>query len=103
MKNFYLCVDDYGTGGIWYVIEANSEYDINRILPFLKVVNSRPQWMGESEYQELLKTSYFDIESLPTSGMLGLTLQERLKRFKGEGATYSPEQLSQIVNDHIRK
>ena len=46
----FLVVDDYGTGGIWFVVRAANEDDIRAVLPKVVIYpsGSRPEWMSAS-------------------------------------------------------
>jgi len=103
MKKSFLCVDDYGMGGIWYVVLSESWERIAEKLPFLICVENRPDWMDQQHYEKIAATGTFDIDNLPTEGILGLTLQERMRRFRGEPSQLSSEQASQLINDLLKK
>jgi hypothetical protein len=53
MKPSHLAVYDYGTGGVWAVIVAESTEAIVLRYPVLKVVEQRPEWMGDAEFDQL--------------------------------------------------
>ena len=68
----YLVVDDYGTGGIWFVIIADSEEQIHARLPSVKVYapETRPSWMSEEFLEEIARRRTFEIEQLPKSAWM---------------------------------
>ena len=51
----FLVVDDYGTGGIWFVVRAANANDIRAFLPKVVIypAGSRPEWMSEEDQQTL--------------------------------------------------
>ena len=69
MKKTYLVVYDYGTGGLWGFVKANSESEILDKFPELKVVSERPNWMDDKLYSEIKTKNYFDIHN-PTGWLL---------------------------------
>ena len=74
MKEDFLVVYDYGTGGIWTVMRARSAEEIIQKYPVLKVVEKRPPWMTENEYEKVLSRAT-DIDDPPV-GWLSLALTE---------------------------
>jgi hypothetical protein len=73
-KKRYLVVYDYGTGGLWGVIEARSETEILSEYPELKIV-SRPAWMSEERFRTL---EVHDIDGAPW-GILNAVLDDRYR------------------------
>lgn len=65
----FLAVDDYGTGGIWFILIAESEDEIHSVLPRVRVFppGERPDWMSDEIYQEIDQRRKFNIRSLPQS------------------------------------
>ncbi len=53
-KNEYLCVYDYGMGGIWLVMSARSPDEIEKRFPGITAYADKPEWMKQEE-----KTEYF--------------------------------------------
>ena len=51
----FLVVDDYGTGGIWFVVRAATEDDIRALLPNVLIYPTglRPEWMSEEERADI--------------------------------------------------
>ena len=64
-KQRYLVLHDYGMGGVWGVMAARSEQEIHQKYPQLKVVEARPGWMSEADYDDILSNSSFDIDDEP--------------------------------------
>jgi len=70
-KKTFLTVYDYGTGGIWSFIDAESEEAIERKFPELKVVAERPAWMTEDFARTIEQSRHFDIDA-PGEWLLNL-------------------------------
>lgn len=66
MKQQYLAVYDYGTGGLWGLIKARSQDEIATKYPTLRVVDIRPAWMTDAIYSEIVTHNAFDIGDPPT-------------------------------------
>ena len=66
MKRKYLVCYDYGTGGVWKVVLADSADAITDRFPELVVVYSRPDWMTEEDLERLDDNAY-DIDTPPDS------------------------------------
>ena len=65
MKNKYLIVHDYGMGGVWGIISARSEQEIRQKYPSVKIMETRPTWMTNAEYSQILSKNSFDIDDAP--------------------------------------
>jgi hypothetical protein len=65
----FLVVDDYGTGGIWFVLNAASEDQIHAELRNVKVFapGTKPDWMTEAFLRDVADRRTFDIDELPAS------------------------------------
>src|SRR5271166_5995750 len=74
----FLVVDDYGTGGIWFMIQASSEAQIRAALPTVRIYppGSRPEWMSDEALSEIAIRRTYDLDSLPTSDWMN-RLRER--------------------------
>jgi hypothetical protein len=48
-KKKYLAMHDYGMGGVWIYIFANSVQEINKKYPMLSIVTKKPAWLEEYE------------------------------------------------------
>ena len=62
MKRPYLVCHDYGAGGSWAFMLAESAEDIKRRYPRLVVVTARPSWLNEALEDRLRSTMTIDIE-----------------------------------------
>ena len=51
----YLCVDDYGMGGIWFLIDAKSPNEVEHKLPGVKAFGLKPDWMSKKDHREYLE------------------------------------------------
>ncbi len=71
-KYTFLCAHDYGMGGVWMTISARSADEIEEKYPDLTVVDDRPDWMTYDVYEEIVKTSSYDIDS-PTGWLFSFT------------------------------
>jgi hypothetical protein len=65
MKQPYLVVYDYDTGGIWAVIYANSPEQILAKYPELKIMEPPPDWMVGTKAREIAESTIFDIDDNP--------------------------------------
>jgi hypothetical protein len=61
-KSEYFAIHDYGTGGLWFIINAHSSKEIVDRFPFLKVVEKRPAWWDENEYRSMRSNAFRDID-----------------------------------------
>jgi hypothetical protein len=64
-KREYLVVYDYGTGGIWGIISANSPLEILNKYPQLQIVSSPPIWMTDEIFERDIRRRAFDISEPP--------------------------------------
>lgn len=62
MKRRFLVNYDYGMGGAWAFVLAESEQDLVSRFPELTVVTDPPEWLTESEAQHLAETLTVDID-----------------------------------------
>jgi hypothetical protein len=71
-KKRFLVVDDYRTGGIWFVVLAHSKDDIHLRLPRVRVwaPGTRPDWMSDELFDDVGKRRTFDIDNLPSSAWM---------------------------------
>jgi hypothetical protein len=74
-KQPILVCHDYGTGGVWAVVLANSAAEVKRKYPWLATFEERPQWLSQEEYEAIASTQVFDIDDAP-SGWLLTAVQE---------------------------
>jgi hypothetical protein len=49
MSSEFLVVYDYDTGGVWAFVLAESEEQIQELMPELRVVSRRPAWLNDEE------------------------------------------------------
>jgi len=75
MKQRYLVLYDYGQGGLWGYVLAETAEDITRRFPELVVVNEVPDWMG-GDLEVRLRETEEDIDS-PRGGLLANLLSNR--------------------------
>lgn len=52
MKNKYLTMYDYQTGGVWVYIWAESKQDIIQRYPLLNIIEERPEWLTEEKERQ---------------------------------------------------
>jgi len=76
MKTKHLVIYDYGQGGLWAFVLAESSAEIERRYPELKVVREIPGWMTDELRARLEATETYDLEA-PPSGLLADLIQER--------------------------
>lgn len=75
-KTFLVCYD-YGMGGLWGLLSAQSESDIRRIFPELSIFQERPRWMKDEQYVRIVEKQRHDIDETP-KGMLKAVIEDRL-------------------------
>ena len=63
MRDAYLVLYDYGTGGVWSYLRADSPQQIVERFPALKVYESPPEWMTDSDRMAIESASTFDVET----------------------------------------
>jgi hypothetical protein len=71
-KRRFLVVDDYGSGGIWFMVLAQSEDQVRQRLRGVKVWSpgTRPDWMSDDFFDEVASRRTFDIDNLPASAWM---------------------------------
>ena len=72
----FLVLYDYGQGGVWAVVEADSELAITSSFPELKVFADRPSWMSDAHVARLQEQA-IDLDH--TTGLLADILKSRSK------------------------
>lgn len=65
MKQNYLVVYDYETGGVWAIVHARSKEEIIEKFPKLTIVETQPAWMTPERYQKIHDTLFQDIDDEP--------------------------------------
>jgi len=76
MKIPFLVCHDYGMGGNWAVIHADSEARLVQKYPWLKVLGKKPSWMSSQEYDSILSTQAFDVDDAPTGWLLAAAREQ---------------------------
>lgn len=76
MKQKHLVVYEYGQGGRWAFVYADSAEEIFERYPELKVVNEVPGWMTPDLRSRLEAAETYDLDAAP-SGLLMDLLRER--------------------------
>ena len=69
MRSRFLTVYDYGTGGVWQYITADSIEQITTKYPKLTVLVEPPAWWSERPIQNLRT---YDIDAEPTDFLKSL-------------------------------
>lgn len=59
MKKEFLVLYDYGTGGVWVIVHARSAQEVETKFQDLAVVSTRPPWMTDKMYSDLMT---FDVD-----------------------------------------
>jgi hypothetical protein len=76
MRTEYLAYYDYGTGGAWVYLLADSAEQIRERFPKLHVANERPSWLTDEQDQLLHERMTIDINDTDNAFLAAL-LQER--------------------------
>jgi len=53
MKKYLICYD-YGTGGVWKSLLAESKQLILVKYPEFNIVESKPAWMDDNQYSDIM-------------------------------------------------
>jgi hypothetical protein len=77
-KQDFLVAYDYGMGGLWAILAARSEDEINERYPELGIATDRPSWMTASDFRRLMRNERHDIDEEPT-GVLAAVVADRRK------------------------
>jgi hypothetical protein len=72
----FMVAYDYGTGGLWGFVRAESEEEIHRVYPELVIVHERPAWMTDESYAQMEQRETYDLGAPPT-GMLKAIVADR--------------------------
>jgi hypothetical protein len=67
LKRWFLCVDDYGMGGVWFSVFAYSAKEIEDRYPKLEVIEPWPDWMTDEMFNGIREKYSFDIDTPPPS------------------------------------
>ena len=65
MKRSFIFGYDYGTGGLYALISANSEQEVLKKYPFLKLVTEEPPGGKAAYFKYLFDKGPFDIDDEP--------------------------------------
>ena len=76
-KKPHLAVYDYGTGGIWVIMDARTGDEITKKYPELTVVGTRRAWMTDDQYGRVLENRSFDVDDEPSGWLLTLVEERR--------------------------
>ena len=72
----FMVVYDYGMGGLWGLVRADSEEEIHRLYPELVIFYERPVWMTDDSYSRIVLKDTYDLNAPPT-GMLAAIVADR--------------------------
>src|SRR5260370_4154646 len=72
----FLAVYDYGTGGVWVYLLADSAAQIHERYPELRVVSDRPDWLTGEEDRRLRERMTIGIDDTQNKFLAAL-LQQR--------------------------
>ena len=61
-KKAHLVCLDYGKGGVWAFVLAESEGEIRRRLPALTIVHEHPPWLDSDEEARIRERMTVDID-----------------------------------------
>jgi len=78
MKTF-LATHDYGMGGVWMLIDAESASQIRDAYPELEVVEARPSFISDETVARLERDVHYDLASEP-EGFLADLIERRAGR-----------------------
>ena len=71
-KEFFVLYD-YGQGGLWAVLRADTEDQIRRRYPCLQIFDTAPRMLSRELQAEIRRTDSFDIDDPPTGWLSDLT------------------------------
>ena len=75
MKTEYLACNDYGTGGVWVYLVADSAAQIRERFPELHVVTARPAWLTDQQDRLLHERMTIDIDDTENAFLAALLHQ----------------------------
>lgn len=76
-KHEFLVTYDYGTGGLWAVLQAICAIDITSKYPQLTVVDERPDWMDDKTYNKIRSNSNYNVNNIPEDSWLQKLNEDR--------------------------
>jgi hypothetical protein len=82
MRQTFLVAFDYGMGGLWAYVEAESAEEIRAKFPELKIVRRPPDWMTPEDAEQIRRTDTYNLDEEPR-GLLAVILNERQQRDDG--------------------
>ncbi len=77
MKRPVLVVYDYGSGGVWAHVLAESPEEVEREFPELKAVTPRPSWMTDDEEGRIASEATYDLHADRSFGLLAEIIDRR--------------------------
>lgn len=77
MKRGFLVLHDYGMGGMWAYILAESKDQVRREFPDFKVVSERPSWMTDQVFADIKERLTLDIDEADSDIPLARILKGR--------------------------
>ncbi|MGQ0743498.1 MAG: hypothetical protein ACT4OS_04015 [Acidimicrobiales bacterium] len=77
MKQPILVLYDYGAGGVWAFVLAESPEEVEREFPELKVVSPRPSWMTDGEEGRIAAEATYDLQADRSFGFLAEIIDSR--------------------------
>ena len=66
MRRAFLTLYDYGTGGVWAYIRADSADDIMAKFRDVTVYDNPPDWMTEAQRSSIEARGAYEVESIET-------------------------------------
>lgn len=75
----FLVAYDYGMGGLWAIVDANSEDEITSKYPEFGIARERQKWMSPAHYKDILAKRHYDIKDEP-AGVLAVVVSDQQKR-----------------------
>jgi hypothetical protein len=76
MRSEFLVLYDYGTGGSWAYLQADSEGQIHARYPQLKVMTVRPEWLTPEVDANLRRRMTIDINDSENPFLAALNAQD---------------------------
>jgi hypothetical protein len=78
MRREYLVCYDYGQGGVWGLVRAETPEEIRTKYPELLVAPSRQPWMTDEWMSAIEEKSAYDLDEKPR-GLLAAILAQRIR------------------------
>lgn len=80
-REFLVCYD-YGTGGLWGIMNAHSKEEIAAVYPELDVADDLPPFLTPADVERMRDNEWHDIDGAPW-GILNALLADRRKQEGG--------------------